>query len=396
MDLLDGNDTISILPFAEIDTLSTASTDSHESDQSYHSDWSWTTNQYFPECGHCGKSFRRYWYEDDCICFFDFDRCFVKGRCDHCRKCRHSPSEMEFRLALLEIEDRQHRLDEDGLYAFFDRHRSRDFEITGRNDYRHEFKDLRSARKARRRQQFEKEKYYGYRGVKRGQLGAEHYDVRLMFNYANGRTSMKQAVPVPEAETTVMNKHMFYQEAQHWPKPPRYHNSHFWDRYFPRHMKRLETKRRLSKDIEMDRGDALEADFQFYVHGENEIIDESLRLGSEWDMDSEFYSDRALRGVLMTANEQMTTSEHECLGERHLQDWLGGVFDPTEPLTSAGDALPHNLSQVSLAEEEWCFICASPAVGQSLTSSGSEFELIDDQGMISDTGSVGIQDDGDE
>jgi hypothetical protein len=396
MDLSDENDPLNIMPFADIDTLSTTSTDSHESDRSYRSDWSWTTNQYFPECGNCGNSFRRYWYEDACICFFDFERCFIAGRCDHCRKCRLSPSGREFRSALREIEDRQRKLDADGLYAFFDRHRSREFEITGRNDYRHEFKDLRSAQKARRRQQFEKEKYYGYRGVKRGQLGAEHYDVRLMFNYSNGRTSMKQAVPVPEAETTIMNKHMFYQEAQHWPKPPRYHNSHFWDKYFPRHQKRLETKRRLSKEIELNREDALEADFQFYVHGENEVVDESLRLGSEWDMASEIYSDRALRGVLMTADEKITTSEHEFLGERHLQDWLGGVFDLAEPLPPADDALPQNLSQVSLCEGEWFFVRALPALGQPLSSSGSEFELIDEPGMISDTSSTGFKDDGDE
>ncbi|KAK3717181.1 hypothetical protein LTR37_005890 [Vermiconidia calcicola] len=101
------------------------------------------------------------------------------------------------------------------------------YELAGRQSPSHTFRDMRSARRARRRLYTEKDKYFGFKGVKRGQLGREHYKPSSAPNVYGFPT------PLPEAETAIMTKQMLYNDAQYYPKPPRYHYSHWWEKRCP-------------------------------------------------------------------------------------------------------------------------------------------------------------------
>ncbi len=135
-------------------------------------------------------------------------------------------------------------------------------EMAGRGDEDHEFKDLRSASRARKRMRTEREKYYGYRGVKRGQIGLTHFQ--------ESRWIDSPQILLSEREQIVMTKPMLYREAQYYPRPPTYSK--------PRHKRRvrrdlvkwelrLEQKRDLSFDLPRDVEDATEQSFQYFVHG---------------------------------------------------------------------------------------------------------------------------------
>jgi hypothetical protein len=86
-----------------------------------------------------------------------------------------------------------------------------------------EFFDLRSGSKARKRYRGQLVKYYGYRGVNAGQLNKLHYALPTLYDWRDSR-------PLPETETKLMTKKMLFQEAQNWPRPPKYHRSMrmFW------------------------------------------------------------------------------------------------------------------------------------------------------------------------
>ncbi|KAK3715454.1 hypothetical protein LTR37_007182 [Vermiconidia calcicola] len=101
------------------------------------------------------------------------------------------------------------------------------YELAGRQSPSHTFRDMRSARRARRRLYTEKDKYFGFKGVKRGQLGREHYKPSSAPHVYGFPT------PLPEAETAIMTKQMLYNDAQYYPKPPRYHYSHWWEKRCP-------------------------------------------------------------------------------------------------------------------------------------------------------------------
>ena len=82
------------------------------------------------------------------------------------------------------------------------------------------FRDLRSAGHARRRQRDDREKYYGYRAVSRAQLHVPHYDVgpkRDKWGYLT--------VDVLTPKAVVMSQRMLYEQAQEWPRPPKYSRS---------------------------------------------------------------------------------------------------------------------------------------------------------------------------
>lgn len=87
-------------------------------------------------------------------------------------------------------------------------------ERAGRGDGSHTFKDMRSPTRASDRQHSELKKYYNYRAVKPGQLNMNHY-VRKPGPKLD--PTLQQDRPVQP-----MNKRSLYQEAQNWPKPPKY------------------------------------------------------------------------------------------------------------------------------------------------------------------------------
>ena len=141
-----------------------------------------------------------------------------------------------------------------------------DYEIAGRREISQTFKDLRSGNKARRRLREEKEKYYHYKGVNRGQIGKQHYVPDQSSGSWRTHTHLLE-----DAETTIMTKSLLYREAQHYPRPPTYHRNTYrrqshWVKTCAAE-KRREERRLLPKWILDDVTLAKECEFQFLVHG---------------------------------------------------------------------------------------------------------------------------------
>lgn len=119
-----------------------------------------------------------------------------------------------------------------------------DYEPAGRNPA-HTFKDFRSARRARKRQRTEKEKYHNYQYVKRGQLGTECYEA----DFHSPLDALH--VPRPEARLTTMTKTKLYREAQRTSDKPRHHRFCTWCQ-LPREKEKRNTDMRVIKRFELD------------------------------------------------------------------------------------------------------------------------------------------------
>lgn len=139
-----------------------------------------------------------------------------------------------------------------------------DYEIAGR-DAGHDFRDLRSASKAQKRSKKEREKYYNFKGVKRGQLGKDHYtpDGSLWGH--------RHLLNEDEAEITTMTKRLLYREAQHYPRPPTYHHSNYrrqshWCNTL-RAQKRLRDRRTLIRNLPNDISEGRDCVLQYDMFG---------------------------------------------------------------------------------------------------------------------------------
>jgi hypothetical protein len=149
---------------------------------------------------------------------------------------------------------------------------TQNLELAGRGDHSHVFSDLRSASLARQRDRSEREKYYGFRYVKRGELGSEgavkrmcsrpccgveeEEEVENGHDYDDGGSDSRNSEDVssrmgilcfttgicsterpPQSTTTTtansppptteeIDKHTLYRLAQLYPRPPKNHHRH--------------------------------------------------------------------------------------------------------------------------------------------------------------------------
>jgi hypothetical protein len=108
------------------------------------------------------------------------------------------------------------RTDDDHEYV--SRKCARLLELCGRGDHGHSFCDIRSASKASDRDKTTRQKYYNFRHVKPGDLGAPARQ-SIVDSDANHETS-------PETSQTGMTKSELYRQAQLPPRPPKYHRRH--------------------------------------------------------------------------------------------------------------------------------------------------------------------------
>jgi hypothetical protein len=106
------------------------------------------------------------------------------------------------------------RTDDD--HEFVSRKCARLLELSGRGDHNHSFCDLRSASKASKRDKTTRRKYYNFRHVKLGDLGApDHHSVES-----------SEADHETMGETSHTTKSELYRQAQLPPRPPKYHRRH--------------------------------------------------------------------------------------------------------------------------------------------------------------------------
>jgi hypothetical protein len=89
-------------------------------------------------------------------------------------------------------------------------------ELSGRREHDHSFCDLRSASKASKREKTTRQKYYNFRYVKSGDLGAP----------ARQSVGEFDADHETLAETSHITKSDLYRQAQLPPRPPKYHRRH--------------------------------------------------------------------------------------------------------------------------------------------------------------------------
>jgi hypothetical protein len=91
-------------------------------------------------------------------------------------------------------------------------------ELSGRREHDHSFCDLRSASKAGKREKTTRQKYYNFRYVKPGDLGAPACQ-SVGDSDADHET-------LPKTLQTGMTKPELYRQAQLPPRPPKYHRRH--------------------------------------------------------------------------------------------------------------------------------------------------------------------------
>jgi hypothetical protein len=141
---------------------------------------------------------------------------------------------------------------------------TRNLEFAGRGDHSHVFSDLRSPSLARQRDRSAREKYYGFRYVKRGELGSEavvegtcsctccgvEEEEEEVEEYDDDddddkkksegstrscsterppphpTTATADTLPPPPPNTEEIDKHTLYRLAQLYPRPPKNHHRH--------------------------------------------------------------------------------------------------------------------------------------------------------------------------
>jgi hypothetical protein len=145
---------------------------------------------------------------------------------------------------------------------------TQNLELAGRGDHSHVFSDLRSPSLARQRDRSAREKYYGFRYVKRGELGSEgmakgtcscpcrgveeeeeeevegehehDYGDDKKSDGSTRRCSTERLPPQPTTTTSansphhppppateeILDKHALYRLAQIYPRPPKNHHRH--------------------------------------------------------------------------------------------------------------------------------------------------------------------------
>lgn len=92
------------------------------------------------------------------------------------------------------------------------------YELSGRGDYGHSFRDLRSVSKASKRDKTTRQRYYNFKHVNLGQLGAPHHQPVNLFD--------EDCKTPPQQQETSITKSELYRQAQLPPRPPKYHRRH--------------------------------------------------------------------------------------------------------------------------------------------------------------------------
>jgi hypothetical protein len=113
--------------------------------------------------------------------------------------------------------DPQH-LTEDCEEAFIPQASAHSMDLCGRGDYNHIFQDFRSASQAIKRDKATRKKYYNFKHVKLGDIGAPKCE-------SGGLLDNDREMSTVGDQSTI-TKSELYRQAQLPPRPPRYHRRH--------------------------------------------------------------------------------------------------------------------------------------------------------------------------
>lgn len=107
---------------------------------------------------------------------------------------------------------------EDCEEAFISAASAYSMDLCGRGDYNHIFQDLRSASQAVQRDKSTRQKYYNFKYVKRGEIGA--------LNCESGALLDNDRETSTVGDQSTITKSELYRQAQLPPRPPKYHRRH--------------------------------------------------------------------------------------------------------------------------------------------------------------------------
>ena len=121
---------------------------------------------------------------------------------------------------------------------FISRTNAHSMELCGRRDHNHTFQDLRSASQAIKRDENTRQKYYNFKHVKPGDVGAPCCQ------------SVEISDPDCEVPSTeyhsILTKSELYRQAQLPPRPPKYHRRHI-DKMYGTLSQRVDARREARK-----------------------------------------------------------------------------------------------------------------------------------------------------
>lgn len=122
--------------------------------------------------------------------------------------------------------------------AFISRASAYSMELCGRGDHNHTFQDLRSATQAGKRDKTIRQKYYNFKYVKPGDVGAAHRQ--------SAGISDTNFETLPTGNHSILTKAGLYRQAQLPPRPPKYRRRHI-DKIYGTLSHRVDARRKARK-----------------------------------------------------------------------------------------------------------------------------------------------------
>jgi hypothetical protein len=161
---------------------------------------------------------------------------FVVVHTDDCEQPNDSPDGSHTRDCSVETGyiNSSQQLVEDCEEISIPRSNAHSMDLCGRGDDNHSFQDLRSASRAYKRDKTTRQKYYNFKHVKPGDLGALH---RHQSDPCDGDRETLSA-----GDHNVVTKSELYRQAQLPPRPPKYHRRHI-DKIYGTLSQRVDARR---------------------------------------------------------------------------------------------------------------------------------------------------------
>jgi hypothetical protein len=151
----------------------------------------------------------------------DDDNDFVVVYADSCPQQPRSPKNatpVETTSVKAQSRSDTQQMIQDCEEASISRASAHSMDLCGRGDYNHTFQDLRSASQAIKRDKTTRQKYYNFRYVKLGDLGALRCEAVGVFDDSSDTQT--------EGDQSILTKSEVYRQAQLPPRPPKYHRRH--------------------------------------------------------------------------------------------------------------------------------------------------------------------------
>lgn len=175
----------------------------------------------------------------------DDDNDFVVVYADHCRQQSIDTASNSANASYIEVTSIQscsqsvpQQLIEDCEQTCISRANAHPMELCGRRDHNHTFQDLRSASQATKRDKSTRQKYYNFKHVKPGDVGASHCQ--------SVEPSDSNFDTTPTENSSLVTKADLYRQAQLPPRPPKYHRRHI-DKIYGTLSHRVDARREARK-----------------------------------------------------------------------------------------------------------------------------------------------------